>query len=108
MPSEELLKLQDMFECQKCGKCCLIGSGVPLTKEESYRLNVPCSWTSPHPCLFLDMATMQCTIHDDKPHACRICPFGSVYEGLSSFDTLLICPGALKALADYFEVKQEH
>jgi len=103
----------DFFECQKCGECCKGYGGAFVDNHEAKRisdylridrerfLSDCCDWSGGRPmiktaesghCIFWDEL---CTIHEVKPHMCKIWPFiESILVDTSNWAVIKsMCPG---------------
>ena len=122
--------LQNQFECNRCGVCCAVGGNMLLTYEDICRIAdylccEPNDWElipvkpdalNPDkyrlmqdiPCFYLDKVTMECTIQDAKPEACRNYPFKLLQDKGCRFNDTLVCPKARRIIADHlgFSVEQ--
>jgi Fe-S-cluster containining protein len=121
-----LKELQDLFECQKCGHCCIVGGVVPLTAKDVQRLGAYLSLRShglkrcsvqrlrvveelyvfgtESPCPRFDSVKCECSIYGARPSYCADYPFLSLLSGYSTIDDIVYCPGALKVLSEYLGV----
>ena len=131
MSDKPLLEvLQEQFECNRCGVCCAVGGNMLLTYEDICRIAdylccEPDDWElipvkpdalNPDkyrlmqdiPCFYLDKATMECTVQDAKPEACRNYPFKLLQDKGCRFNDALVCPKARRIIADHlgFSVEQ--
>lgn len=73
--------LQSKFKCQRCGKCCSFNPD----------------------CNKMDRLTNDCTVYKDRPELCRDYPFMAYFKHKTTWDAVMICPGALDALKRLLE-----
>lgn len=124
MNTKLLEYLQYLFECQRCGQCCMIGGDMELGDGDisfifqqygdiSYNLvEVPeheskvysgaHKFKTTHPCLYLDHNSKECLINHCKPQGCRNYPFLLYSQGGCTFEAVLYCRGAQKAIKELF------
>jgi Fe-S-cluster containining protein len=56
------------------------------------------------PCMMFDPITNKCNAYNLRPEVCKRFPFLSLSENVHDIITLMNCPGARLALAEYFGV----
>ena len=115
--------LQNQFKCYRCGVCCMVGGNMLLTYEDICRIAdylccEPDDWElipvkpdalNPDkyrlmqdiPCFYLDKVSMECTIQDAKPEACRQYPFKLLAESGCRLNDVCVCPKAREILATH-------
>jgi Fe-S-cluster containining protein len=118
--------LQSIFKCQRCGTCCNMGGDMPLGAMDVHKLlnvilsdkvNLPdfpfieidkdrhiWKFERSSPCMVFDPLSNQCKAHRYKPEVCKMFPFLSLGDNVHDIITLINCPGARLALAEYFGV----
>lgn len=113
-----MIAVSDVFNCQRCGTCCLGRGGVRLGENEAqlaaeflglslvqfkerYLESGPGPWdvgVGPDGyCLFHQPGEMGCLIHPVKPKICRLWPFlpGPLQVASAFKDAQNSCPGIL-------------
>jgi Fe-S-cluster containining protein len=105
------------FTCTGCGDCCTGGPGFVWVNQEEIealaaRLGMtPAAFEAKfvrrigvrrslkerknYDCVFLDAATRQCTVYEDRPRQCRTWPFwNSTVKAPETWErTCAVCPG---------------
>ena len=115
--------LQNQFNCERCGVCCMVGGNMLLDYADVCRiadfLNCePTDWelipVKPDalekdkyrlmqdiPCFYLDKVSMECTIQEAKPLACTQYPFKLLAESGCRLNDVRVCPKAREMLANH-------
>lgn len=130
--TSEYQTLDDIFQCQMCGQCCIGFGGTYVTPDDIVRIStyiqadpdefIPryCDMTGAGPvltqgpddrCIFFD-EEKQCTIHPVKPRMCRAWPFlKTVVTHPENWDAMAsACPGMVPSVphADLVRIVTDH
>ncbi len=109
-----------LFECKRCGTCCITGDPIRLKHEDIARiakhLKIPVNkaikkLTVPDPdkkgvlnfkhilpCKFYDTRELVCKIYSVRPWSCRIFPFLGIYGSENQVKVNESCPGSVETM----------